>query len=124
MEMSAADPATAHYVSQTLLNYRLAGVDKDDATRAHLRELSDQATELSLTFAKNVQENVNRVLLEDTAELAGLPEDYIRNHPPEAEGVVTLTTDYPDMQPVMTFARSAELRLAHVPRLQHACLPG
>jgi thimet oligopeptidase len=111
MDMSVADPATAHYVSQTLLNYRLAGVDKDDATRAHLRELSDKATELSLTFAKNVQENVNRVLLEDVAELDGLPEDYIRNHPPAADGVITLTTDYPDMQPVMTFARSAELRL-------------
>ncbi len=61
VDMTSADPATAHYVSQTLLNYRLAGVDKDDATRAKLRQLSDQATEISLTFAKNVQENVNRV---------------------------------------------------------------
>ena len=111
MEMSLADPATAHYVSQTLLNYRLAGVDKDDATRAHLRELSDKATELSLTFAKNVQENVNRVPLQDAAELDGLPEDYIRNHPPDAEGAITLTTDYPDMQPVMTFAHNEDLRL-------------
>ena len=98
-------------MSQTLLNYRLAGVDKDEATRAHLRELSDQATELSLTFAKNVQENVNRVEVQDAAELDGLPEDYIRNHPPDAQGVITLTTDYPDMQPVMTFASSADLRL-------------
>ena len=93
------------------LNYRLAGVDKDDATRAHLRELSDKATELSLTFAKHVQENVNRVEVRDTAELDGLPEDYIRNHPPDAQGVITLTTDYPDMQPVMTFATNADLRL-------------
>ena len=82
MDMTTADPATAHYVSQTLLNYRLAGVDKDDATRAHLRQLSDQATEISLTFAKNVQENVNRVEVRDASELEGLPEDYIRNHPP------------------------------------------
>jgi thimet oligopeptidase len=111
INMASADPATTHYVSQTLLNYRLAGVDKDDATRAHLRELSDKATLLSLTFAKNVQENVNRVELTNATELDGLPEDYVRNHPPSAEGVITLTTDYPDMQPVMTFARSAELRL-------------
>jgi thimet oligopeptidase len=111
MDLASADPATTHYVSQTLLNYRLAGVDKDDATRTHLRELSDKATLLSLTFAKNVQENVNRVELTDATELDGLPEDYVRNHPPHAEGVITLTTDYPDMQPVMTFARSAELRL-------------
>ena len=58
-------------MSQTLLNYRLAGVDKDDATRAHLRELSDKATEISLTFAKHVQENVNRVEVRDAAELDG-----------------------------------------------------
>jgi thimet oligopeptidase len=111
IDLSLADPATTHYVSQTLLNYRLAGVDKDDATRAHLRELSDKATEISLTFAKHVQENVNRVEVRDATELAGLPEDYIHNHPPDTEGVITLTTDFPDMQPVMTFARSADLRL-------------
>jgi thimet oligopeptidase len=111
IDMTGADPATAHYVSQTLLNYRLAGVDKDDATRAHLRQLSDQATEIALTFAKNVQENVNRVEVRDVSELNGLPEDYIRNHPADAQGVITLTTDYPDMQPVMTFAGNADLRL-------------
>jgi thimet oligopeptidase len=111
MDLSLADPATTHYVNQTLLNYRLAGVDKDDATRAHLRELSDKATELSLTFAKHVQENVNRVEVRDPAELEGLPEDYIRNHPADEKGVITLTTDYPDMQPVMTFATNPDLRL-------------
>jgi thimet oligopeptidase len=111
VELSVADPGTAHYVSQTLLNYRLAGVDKDDDTRAHLRELSDKATEVSLTFAKHVQENVNRVEVRDPAELEGLPQDYIRNHPPDEKGVITLTTDFPDMQPVMTFATNADLRL-------------
>jgi thimet oligopeptidase len=111
IDVTSVDPATAHYTSQTLLNYRLAGVDKDEATRTRLRELSDQATELSLMFAKNVQENVNRVELEDIAELDGLPEDYIRNHPADAQGVITISTDFPDMQPVMTFATSADLRL-------------
>src|ERR1700722_19086995 len=111
VDMTPADPATAHYLSQTLLNYRLAGVDKDEATRAHLRQLSDQATEISLTFAKHVQENVNWVEVRDASELDGLPDDYIRNHPADDQGVITLTTDYPDMQPVMTFARRADLRL-------------
>jgi thimet oligopeptidase len=111
VDLSLADAGTTHYVTQTLLNYRLAGVDKDDATRAHLRQLSDKATELSLTFAKHVQENVNRVEVRDPAELEGLPEDYIRNHPADENGVITLTTDFPDMQPVMTFATNADLRL-------------
>jgi thimet oligopeptidase len=59
-----------------------------------------------------VQENVNRVEVQDAAELDGLPEDYIRNHPPNEQGVITLTTDYPDMQPVMTFAGSADCACA------------
>ncbi len=111
VDLSLADPGTTHYLNQTLLNYRLAGVDKDDATRARLRELSDKATEVSLTFAKHVQENVNRVEVRDPAELEGLPQDYIRNHPPDEKGLITLTTDFPDMQPVMTFASNADLRL-------------
>ena len=49
--------------------------------------------------------------IEATAEeLDGLPEDYIARHQPDAQGKITLTTDQPDMQPVMTFARSAALR--------------
>ncbi len=111
IDTTGADATTAHYLSQTLLNYRLAGVDKDEATRARVRELSDKATELSLLFAQNVQEGANTVLVRDAKELEGLPEDFIRNHPADAEGVITLTTDYPDMQPVMTFASSADLRL-------------
>jgi thimet oligopeptidase len=111
IDLTSADPATVHYVSQTLLNYRLAGVDKDDATRARIRELSDKATEVSLLFAKNVQENVNLVEVHDAQELAGLPEDYLRNHPADDKGVITLTTDFPDMQPVMTFASNSDLRL-------------
>jgi thimet oligopeptidase len=111
LDPATTDPGTAHYISQTILNYRLAGVDKDDATRARIRELSDKATELVLTFSKHVQENVNQVVVEDAAELEGLPRDYIEAHAADSEGRITLTTDYPDMQPVMTFAKSGDLRL-------------
>ncbi len=46
--MSGVDTATRHYLDRTLLQYRLAGVDKDEATRTRIRELHDQATMLSL----------------------------------------------------------------------------
>lgn len=111
MDLAGTDAATRHYVSETLLNYRLAGVDKDEATRARVRALADRATELSLIFSRNVQESVNQVEVEDPAELDGLPEDYLRNHPPDEHGRIHLTTDFPDMQPVMTYAKSAALRL-------------
>jgi thimet oligopeptidase len=111
MDLSGADDATRHYVERTLLQYRLAGVDKDEATRTKIKELHDKTTLLSLTFGRNVQENVNRVHLGDKSELEGLPEDFINAHPPDEHGLITLTTDYPDYMPVMTFAKNAQLRL-------------
>lgn len=111
VDASKADEATKHYVERTLLQYRLAGVDKDDATRATLRELQDKATLLSLTISRNVQEGTLKVEIADMSELEGLPEDFRRNHPPDETGKVVLTTDYPDYLPVMTFAKSDALRL-------------
>lgn len=111
MDIASADEATRHYVERTLLQYRLAGVDKDDATRAKIKELQDKATLLSLTFGRNVQEHVNRVDVKDVSELDGLPPDFIAAHPANEHGQITLTTDYPDYMPVMTFAKNAELRL-------------
>ena len=110
MDISDEDEPTRHYVKRTLLEYRLAGVDKDDATRAHIRELQDKATALSLTFSRNVQEGANRVVIENVAELEGLPADFIESHPVGVDGTITLTTDYPDYMPVMTFATSDALR--------------
>ncbi len=110
VDTANADAATQHYVERTLLQYRLAGVDKDEATRTKLRELQDKATLLSLTIGRNVQEGTQRVKVEDLTELEGLPEDFRRNHPATADGVVELTTDYPDYLPVMTFAASDALR--------------
>ena len=110
VDVSHADEATRHYVERTLLQYRLAGVDKDDATRARLRELQDKATLLGLTIGRNVQEGAHKVEITDLSELDGLPEDFRSNHPPDESGKVVLTTDYPDYLPVMTFATSDALR--------------
>ena len=110
VDIASADPATRHYAERTLLQYRLAGVDKDEATRAKLRELQDKATLLSLTIGRNVQEGTLKVEITDLNELEGLPEDFRKNHPPDESGKVVLTTDYPDYLPVMTFAASDALR--------------
>ena len=107
---SGADAATKHYLDRTLLQYRLAGVDRDDATRAKLKELQDQATLASLNFGRNVQEGGNTVSVDNAKELEGLPPDYLETHKPDDDGRITLTTDFPDYLPVMTFAQSSELR--------------
>jgi thimet oligopeptidase len=109
IDLGGASPATRHFVQRTLLGYRLAGVDKDQATRDRLQALHEKATHLSLDFNRNIQEG-GKTVEATAAELEGLPADYIARHQPDAEGRVTLSTDPPDMQPVMTFATSAPLR--------------
>ena len=109
VDAKSADPATRHYLERTLLEYRLAGVDKDEATRKKVRDLSDKITTLSLTFSRNVQDGLKKITA-TKAELDGLPDDYIARHPAAADGTYTLTTDYPDMTPVITFGKNADLR--------------
>ena len=109
VDLDGASAATKHYVERTLLGYRLAGVDKDQATREHLQALHEKATRLTLEFSRNIQEG-GKTIEATPDELAGLPADYLARHQPNADGPVTLSTDQPDMQPVMTFAASAALR--------------
>jgi len=103
--LPANDPATRHYLERTLLEYRLSGVDKDDATRARIRALQDKITALSLTFGRNVADGTLKITA-TKAELDGLPADYIALHKPAADGTYTLTTEQPDVGPVLTFARA------------------
>jgi Zn-dependent oligopeptidase len=110
IDLTGASDATRHYVERTLLSYRLAGVDKDDATRAHLNQLHEKATLLSLQFSRNIQEGAKTVVVEKAEELDGLPADYLARHTPTCDGHFVLSTDQPDMQPVMTFAKSDALR--------------
>ncbi len=113
IKLDGTSPATKHYMERTLLGYRLSGVDKDQATRDRLHALHDKATGYSLAFSRNIQEGA-KTIEAAPEELEGLPADYIARHPAQkgedGRSRVTLTTDPPDMMPVMTFAASAELR--------------
>jgi thimet oligopeptidase len=101
--------ATRHYMDRTLLEYRLAGVDKDDATRAKIRALQDKITELGLAFSRNVAESANKIKAEKS-EMAGLPGDYLAKHPADAKGAITIGTDNAEIMPVLQYAKSPDLR--------------
>ena len=109
LDLSKADSATRYYVQRQLLEFRLAGVDKDDATRARLKKLNDQATEQQSMFDRNISDG-QKVVEADPSELDGLPQDYIDRHQPGADGKLHISTDYPDSLPVFSFAKSDSLR--------------
>jgi thimet oligopeptidase len=100
---------TAFTLQKMLTNYRLAGVDKDAATRDRITALQKQITETGLTFARNIREDKGDVPLKP-AELAGMPQDYLDAHRPGTDGLVHLSFDYPDILPVLDFASLRETR--------------
>ena len=109
LDLSKSDPATQYYVKRTLLLFRLAGVDKDDATRANLKKLNDELTADTSNYERNISDDQKSVKA-DPSELAGLPQDYVDRHKPGADGKVTISTNYPDAFPVFKFAKSEDLR--------------
>jgi thimet oligopeptidase len=121
VDISSADPATSYYMERTLLGYRLSGVDKDETTRERIRALADRMTELSMSFSRTVQDDVRKITVDDPNELMGLPQDYLARHGVrevagphglelKADAPVVLTTDPPEMSPVMSYAASPQLR--------------
>jgi thimet oligopeptidase len=117
VDVSGEDAATRYYMERVLLGYRLSGVDKDDATRERVRALADKMTELSMSFSRTVQDDVRKIAVGDPNELLGLPEDYLARHGVSsgegglvAKEPVVLTTDPPEMSPVMSYAVDPKLR--------------
>ena len=96
-------------VENELREFRQSGVDRDQATRDQVRALKREITELGNTFDRTIREDTRYV--ETTVErLAGLPQDWIDDHPADENGVVKISTDYPDYFPVMKYADDDSLR--------------
>jgi thimet oligopeptidase len=110
VDISGADAATIFFVQKTLRDFRLAGVDKDEATRNAIKKIREELVLISQEFSRNIREDKRSVTIMDVNELEGLPQDYIDRHKPNEKGEIILTTDYPDAVPVLTYAKSDTLR--------------
>ena len=110
VDADALDADGRRYLERTLRDFRRSGVDKDEATRARIKEISERLTILGQDFSRNVRDDVRSIKLAPE-RLAGLPQDFIDAHPVDADGLLTITTDYPDVIPFRTFARDAAARL-------------
>jgi thimet oligopeptidase len=109
VDVSASDADTQRFHAHTLRDYRRAGVDKSPEVRTRLKQIDEELTKLGQQFSKNISEDV-RSIKADPKRLGGLPADFIASHPAGSDGNVTITTDYPDYNPFMTYADDDELR--------------
>jgi thimet oligopeptidase len=105
-ELSGID---RYYAEQTKLLFELAGVGLEEKQRARVRELNAEIVKLGQVFLANMREDTRKVTL-TAQDLEGLPEDFIAKHPPDAQGNVVLSTDYPDYFPFIQYATNDEAR--------------
>ncbi|NUN70936.1 MAG: Zn-dependent oligopeptidase [Bacteroidetes bacterium] len=110
VDITSADADTKHFVTKTLRDFRLSGVDKDEVTRDRIRKIREELVLISQEFSRNIREDKRQVTVTDPSELNGLPQDYIDRHAPNEQGEIVLTTEYPDAVPVLTYAVSDALR--------------
>ena len=105
-----ADDADAQRVREHVLrDFRRAGVDQGPEVMTRLREISERLTVLDQDFSRVIRDDVRSIRIAPE-RLDGLPQDFIDAHPAGDDGLVTVTTDYPDYLPFRSFARDAEAR--------------
>ena len=111
---AALDPAgldadAARFLNKTLRDFRRSGVDRDEPTRERIRAINERLTVLGQEFSKNIRNGVRSI--EVTPDrLEGMPQDWLDAHPADERGLVTVTTDYPDVVPLRTFCADAQAR--------------
>jgi thimet oligopeptidase len=105
------DPAARRVLALTVRDFRRAGVDREDQVRDRLRELAERETAVEQEFSKRIRDDVRSVRVAPSV-LDGMPEDFVEGHPAGDDGLVTITTEYPDYVPFMTFCRDRDARAA------------
>lgn len=108
-EAVAHDPLAVRILAKVRADFRRSGVDKDEATRARITAVRERITELDQEFSRVTRDDVRTVRVRPE-QLAGMPADWLEAHPADDDGLVTVTTDYPDSVPVRMFAHDQDVR--------------
>nr|UVT38093.1 Oligopeptidase A [uncultured bacterium] len=109
-------PVRQRIVDLALRDFRLGGVELEGAARARYAEISDAQAQASQKFSENVLDAMDQwfLLVEDEADLDGLPADVRHAARSEAErheqSGWRLTLQMPCYLPVMQYARNRKLR--------------
>ncbi len=109
VKTEGTDPLTARLITKTQRDFKRAGVDKDEKTRARIKALNEQIVKVGQAFSKTIIQDKRFVTVAPSA-LAGLPADWVAAHKPGKDGKVRVTTDYPDYIPFMTYSNDDAAR--------------
>ncbi len=117
-EATQFDVAQRKVLDNALRDFRLGGAELDDAGKARYSAIREELSALSARFSQNVLDATDAwsLIVEDAAELAGLPEDVVAaaRAGAEKDGKAgwKLTLQMPCYLPVQTYASHRPLREA------------
>lgn len=95
------------FLDHTLRDFRRNGLDLSAEAKERIKKINKEETDLSQNFIKEIGKSQD--FIEVTAkQLEGLPDDYIKSHPPQASGKIRISTDYPDYYPFVKYALDRE----------------
>jgi len=100
----------ARLLSDTLRDFRRNGFDLPIDKQARLKELNAQITDRGQDFTSNIASSTGFIKV-TKAQLDGLPDEYVANHAPDAEGNIKISTDYPDYFPFITYSKDRKAAL-------------
>ncbi len=114
---ATASAARQKIIANDLRDFRLSGAELPDAQKARFAEISSRLAELSSQFSQNVMDATDSfsLLIDDAAELAGIPEDSLAMYAAIAEadgqpGKYKLGLQFPLLFPVLQYADNRALR--------------
>ncbi|MGP8075849.1 MAG: M3 family metallopeptidase [Thermoplasmata archaeon] len=110
IDLSDQDPTTGWGLERLLKEMRRAGVEQPVPRRKEIVDLANELDQVENEFSVNISSAVRSVVTEGEEPLRGLPADFIATHAPGADGKIRITTRYPDVFPVMSYADDADLR--------------
>ncbi len=123
VDTSKADDDARHFLARELESFRREGVDRDPGVREQLKRLRAELVASTQAFDRNFRQGVRRFTVTEPDALAGLPPDFVAAHQPDASGAVTLTTEGPDVQPIIMYAASDAVRRRMLVEWQNVAYP-
>lgn len=117
LDATVLDAESARLVEEYLKEFRASGIQLDDAGQERLKEVNAELSRLGTEFGQRVKEGMKSaaLLLDDAADLAGLPADDVASAAEAArtaghEGKFLLTLIQPSNQPAMAALANREIR--------------
>jgi len=120
---SSLDELSSRLLAKVLLEFRRSGIGLDEHSRDRIREISERTTIIDQDFSRAIRDDVRSIRV-PVASLDGLPADFVEAHPPAEDGLVTVTSDYPDAVPFRMFSRDADARRALLLESNNRAWPG